>query len=126
DGMLDRITGEDGDGSFQVGGDLPSGFPASVPVPALDIVMSSKIPIEDDQTSWQVTFSSTDIARDYDDEVSALEDAGFTKGYTGSFASLDTTTYTDADYGVTLSAVKGSEGDKGTLVVVVLPVDQVD
>lgn len=92
-GVEDAIEGATG-GDVSLGGELPDGFPTSVPLIDGDITVAAGAGGTD---GWVVVISSS-TADPVAESASALEGAGFTEDTTVSGAGMGAKVYSNAEY----------------------------
>jgi hypothetical protein len=92
-GVEDAIEGATG-GDVSLGGELPDGFPTSVPLIDGDITVAAGAGGAD---GWVVVISSS-TADPVAESASALEGAGFTEDTTVSGAGMGAKVYSNAEY----------------------------
>lgn len=117
-------AGSDGEGDVDIGvggsADLPDDWPAEIPAPDGDVVMSTKI-----DGSWTASIS-TDAAG-VESYMAELEGMGFTSGDQIDMGGMKSATYTDSGpYAVTVSSLGDENESEVIMSVMVLPNDSVE
>ncbi|WP_155990579.1 hypothetical protein [Paraoerskovia marina] len=120
---LNSADGEgDSDVDLGIGGsaDLPDDWPAEIPTPAGNVVMSTKI-----DGSWTASIS-TDTAG-VEAYLAELESSGFVSGDEIDLGGMTSATYSaSGPYAVTVSSITDDEAAEVVMNVMVLPDEQVE
>ncbi|MCD2442677.1 hypothetical protein LQ757_10375 [Agromyces sp. SYSU K20354] len=114
-GVEDAVEGATG-GDVSLGGELPAGFPESIPLIEGEVGFSAGTGGEE---GWIVVINST-AADPMAEAVSALEGAGFTKNTELSGGGGGAVVYSDGEHVVLLA----SEGETVTYTVTPQPAQQ--